>query len=230
MKIRISIRRKILLTFAIFFLVSLLLTFYGYYKYHVLNQKISLIENKEILLNSILEARRYEKNFFITRKIHHLEKALEYAQKSKSNLIRLIRRFDAKALPGGIEQQLVLLRKYETSLEFLLKDEHWENFDSGDFFAGQTDGGREKATIPGLGRELTIAVESALQQERSQVKHLIFHSRQYLFVFLGLILLIACVTFVFLIHNGDTPFKTQEESSNRIIARDQRVAFRGDIF
>ncbi len=216
MKIRISIRRKILLTFTLFFLVSLLLALYGYYKYHVLNQKIRLVENKEILLNSILEARRYEKNFFITQQDHHLEKALQYAEKSKTDLVQLIEGFDQKALPRDIEHQLALLEHYQKSLLFLLNTSASSNSTD----ASPAEILNKKEQIPSLGRELTMSVESALQQERTQVKHLILHSRQYLFVFLGLILLIACVTFFFLIHNVDRPLKTIEDAINRIVVGD----------
>ena len=90
MRPRISIRRKILLTFVIFFILSLLVTAFGYYRYHVLNQKIHLVENKDTLLNSILEARRYEKNFFITLNPKHLQNALSYVNKSQSKLSNLI--------------------------------------------------------------------------------------------------------------------------------------------
>ena len=216
MKIRISIRRKILLTFTLFFLVSLLLALYGYYKYHVLNQKIRLVENKEILLNSILEARRYEKNFFITQEDHHLKKALQYADKSKKDLIQLIKGFDKKALPRDIGHQLAILEQYQESLLFLLNNEPSSESPS----ASRAEIQDKKERIPSLGRDLTMSVEAALQQERTQVKHLVLHSRQYLFVFLGLILLIACVTFFFLIHNVDTPLKTIEDAINRIVAGD----------
>lgn len=216
MKIRISIRRKILLTFTLFFLVSLLLALYGYYKYHVLNQKIRLVENKEILLNSILEARRYEKNFFITQEGLHLEKALQYADKSQKDLIQLIEGFDEKALPRNIRQQLAILEQYQNSLFFLLNNAVSSDSPS----ASRTEILDKKERIPNLGRELTMSVESALQQERTQVKHLIMHSRMYLFVFLGLILLIACVTFFFLFYNVDTPLKIIENAINRIVAGD----------
>ncbi len=220
MKIRISIRRKILLTFALFFLVSLLLALYGYYKYHVLNQKIHLVENKETLLNSILEARRYEKNFFITQEGRHLEKALQYTDKSTKDLIRLIEGFNEKALPRNIERQMAILKQYQASLRFLLENDPNSTASPDPSSASRAEVLEKTDRISSLGRELTMSVEAALQQERTQIKHLVFHSRQYLFVFLGLIALIACVMFVFLIQNVDKPLKTIEEAINRIVVGD----------
>lgn len=217
MNIRISIRRKILLTFVLFFLVSLFVSLYGYYKYHVLNQKIRLVENKEILLNSILEARRYEKNFFISQKPHHLKKALHYAEKSKDDLIFVIERFSGKALPRNIEHQQAILRNYQQALSHLL-EKLKGNSPPLDRHDATTVTNEDM--IRRLGRQLTVAVEEALEHERSLVKHLVHHSRLYLFVFLGLIGIIACVTFYFLIQNVDKPLKTIEQAINNIVSGD----------
>ncbi|MCF8107175.1 MAG: HAMP domain-containing protein [Desulfohalobiaceae bacterium] len=223
MNLRISIRRKVLLTFSLFFLVSLLVTVFGYYKYHVLNQKIRLIETKETLLNSILEARRYEKNFFITLERQHLEIALIYANKSRENLGRLIRGFSDVALPSDIERQLNILEQYSAQLKILLESYQTDPSGFGPSSESLSDLIKIKSTIRSLGRELTVAMEGALQKERQHVKKLIRQSRWYLFVFLGLILFIACVTFLFLIHNVDRPLKTIEEAINRIVSGDYKA-------
>ena len=62
----ISIRKKIFLAFAIFIGLSALIWLRSYYSQYVLNQKIQIIERKYDLLNTILEARRYEKNYFLS--------------------------------------------------------------------------------------------------------------------------------------------------------------------
>ena len=84
---QISIRHKILLTFLVFFSMSLAITVYGYYRYHVLNQKIHLVEKKIRFNNSVLKSRRYEKNFFITFQKKHLQNAILYARKSKKRML-----------------------------------------------------------------------------------------------------------------------------------------------
>ena len=61
---KISIRGKIFLAFLIFIGLSALIWARSYYSQYILNQKIQIIERKYDLFNSILEARRYEKNYF----------------------------------------------------------------------------------------------------------------------------------------------------------------------
>ena len=63
---RISIRNKILLAFSIFIVISGLIWLRSYYSQHILHQKLEIIEMKNNLFNTILEARRYEKNFFLS--------------------------------------------------------------------------------------------------------------------------------------------------------------------
>ena len=62
---KISIRNKILLAFSIFIVISGLIWLRSYYSQYVLHQKLEVIDMKNNLFNTILEARRYEKNFFL---------------------------------------------------------------------------------------------------------------------------------------------------------------------
>ena len=61
---KISLRQKIFLMFFILMVINGLIWFASYYVDSVLKQKLQIIDKKNILLNTILEARRYEKNFF----------------------------------------------------------------------------------------------------------------------------------------------------------------------
>ena len=63
---KISIRGKIFLAFAVFIGLSALIWARSYYSQYILNQKIQIIERKYDLFNAILEARRYEKNYFLS--------------------------------------------------------------------------------------------------------------------------------------------------------------------
>ena len=219
MRPRISIRRKILLTFALFFILSLLVTAFGYYRYHVLNQKIHLVENKDTLLNSILEARRYEKNFFITLDTKHLQDAVSYVQKSETSLAQLIENYGHYAQTRDLPEQLQDLKTYKYSLNSLIEftrthPPHKKNLRQTPAFS------QRQAQITKIGRRVTQAVEGGLQQERHQVKRLIRESRLYLVIFLGFIMLIACVTFLFLIINVNRPLKNIEEAILKIIHGD----------
>jgi signal transduction histidine kinase len=220
MRFRVSIRRKILLTFVLFFVLSIFVTLFGYYRYHVLNLKIHLVEKKDLLLNSILEARRYEKNFFITLNMGHLEDALSYVQASKQNFEQLIRQYRGSTYSKNLDSQLENLEQYRNSLEGLLTkiQDLPEPIDANIIKLTNFSGQQEKIRF--LGREITIALEKGLQKERDFVKRLTHESRWYLFIFLGVTVFIASATWFFLILNVNYPLKKIEKAILKIAQGD----------
>lgn len=218
---QISLRKKILLTFAFFFLISLIVTGVGYYQYFLINKKLHLVENKDTLLNMILEARRYEKNYFITYNRKHLQSALDYVEKSRQNLEHLIEHYGSYAQAKNLKGQLDNLKAYRETLAELhaLVD----GIDAPDL--QQKEQARFEHfqdKIRSLGREVTEALESGLQQERLTIKRLVQRSRWYLSIFLGIILFFACMTFLFLLLNIDRPLKTIEKAIYKIANGDYR--------
>ncbi len=218
---QISIRRKILLTFGIFVLISIGITVYGYHKYHLLNQKIHLVERKTILLNFILEARRYEKNFFITFQEDHLKSALSYADKTKEGLTYLINRHGEYAQAKDLDQQLDVLKKYENSLESLFQVCQKLTYIPSKV-SDIPEGVEHFNKIRKLGRNFTEALETGLKKERQYTTQIIKESRWYLFIFLGMIVFIAIVTFFFLIINVDKPLKSIERAIHKISKGDYK--------
>ena len=221
MKLRISIRQKILVTFALFFVLSILVTTLGYYRYHVLNQKIHLVEIKDNLLNSILEARRYEKNFFITLNTEHLEQAISYAQTSQEKFTRLIAHYGQYAQDKNLNHQLETLKRYKNALQQLLQDAT-KNLDAASDESAHTLFSERQEQIRDLGHKTIEGLEGGLGQERQEIKRLVRESRLYLFLFLGVILVIALVIFLFLIVNVNRPLKTIEGAIPKIIQGDYR--------
>ena len=221
MKLRISIRQKILFTFALFFVLSILVTTLGYYRYHVLNQKIHLVETKDNLLNSILESRRYEKNFFITLNTEHLEQAISYAQTSEEKFTRLIANYGQYAQDKNLNHQLETLKRYKNALHELLQDAT-KNLDSASEEEAHTLFTERQEQIRDFGHKTIEGLEGGLGQERQEIKRLVRESRLYLFLFLGVILIIALVTFLFLIVNVNRPLKTIEGAIPKIIQGDYR--------
>jgi len=216
---QVSIRHKILLTFLIFFTLSLAVTVYGYYRYHVLNQKIHLVEKKSILYNSVLEARRYEKNFFITYQKKHLKSAIYYAEKSKKQMAVLKDAYGDYAHTDNMESRIQELGEYKASLENLFK--LTEQVSSA--LEQSTDipeYNKHKSRIRSLGRNVTASLNADLQSEREKVRNMVQNSRWCLFVFLGLIVLISFVAFLFLIIKVDKPLKSIEEAIEKIYKGD----------
>ncbi len=219
---QISLRKKILLTFAFFFLISLIVTGVGYYQYFLINKKLHLVENKDTLLNMILEARRYEKNYFITYNRKHLQSALNYVEKSRQNLEHLIEHYGSYAQARNLKGQLENLKAYRETLAGLytlvdgihappdLQQKEQDRFQ------------HLQDKVRSLGRGVTEALEGGLQQERLTIKRLVQRSRWYLSIFLGIILFFACMTFLFLLLNIDRPLKIIEKAIYKIANGDYR--------
>ena len=60
--VKISIRKKIIITLSLFLVIGVAMWLLNYHKYHLLYQKLQILEKKDDLFNTILEARRHEKN------------------------------------------------------------------------------------------------------------------------------------------------------------------------
>jgi two-component system NtrC family sensor kinase len=66
-------RKKIIIAISLFLILGGSMWFLNYYKHHLLNQKLRILEKKDDLFNTILEARRYEKNYFLYMEPKNLE-------------------------------------------------------------------------------------------------------------------------------------------------------------
>lgn len=219
MFLKISIRQKILLTFAIFIFVSAWVSFFGYYNFNTLNQKIQIIAKKDTLFNTVLEARRYEKNFFITLDPSHLNAATQYALQALKKLTHLIQEHKSYAASHHLDQQLILIQEYVTALkdlELSLKGVQKATGLKNQILVQAQDKIRRK------GRACTVVMEKALRKERALIKDLINESRLYLFLTLGSILGIAMITLLFLLINVNTPLKRIEHAIKKIVKGDYK--------
>ena len=79
---KFNLRQKIFLHFLIFTIVNGAIWFFSYYSNSTINQKLIIIEKKKDLLDTVLEARRYEKNFFLRKNKSDLTQALSYIEKT----------------------------------------------------------------------------------------------------------------------------------------------------
>ncbi len=226
----ITIRRKILLAFAFFVAVCGAIWILSYYNLFIMKQKLQLIEKKESLFNTILEARRYEKNFLLTRQIGHLRQAREYAATAESRIARIVEEFG----------------RYAVSREFpLMVDEVRAYIARIDAFAAETgaDQGATAAAGPAfeafqedirdIGKGITDSLEAMVGQERRHVNVLFKELQVYMFVALTAILILTMSMAFFLHHYVNLPLKSIEEAIAKITSGDYTTIprlTRGDEF
>ncbi len=214
---KLSIRKKIVLTFIILVLVGGAEGFLAYYQHHVLNYKVQLLEMKENLFNSILEARRYEKNFLLTLQNEHLQQAISYVRQSRDILKTIVKKYSRFTLAGNLKASSDQLGEYYKALTDLLM---FRDIASTNGKEIDSDYVHQTEKIKLLGRNITVDMETMIFNERAYIKKLIAKSQMFLFVDWAAIILASCLAALFLIFHVDRPLKTIENAIQKIAVGD----------
>ena len=209
---RISIRKKIFLAFAIFLGLSALIWMRSYYSQYVLNQKIEIIDKKNELLNIVLEARRYEKNYLLSFDQENIEEALAYARKAEESLRNILKRFKKYTLAKNLDQTLSELIAYKASLNSLLASH--AKHDAVPVPAETVDSIRKR------GRYLTSELEHIVKDESQFIQNLMSQSKATHLVALFPIFILSVLVAIFLVFNVDRPLKSIENAITKIASGD----------
>ena len=217
--IRVSLRKKIIIVLLLFLTTGGSLWLLNYYKHYVLNQKLQILEKKEDLFNTILEARRYEKNYFLYTETKNLEDSLSYVNQAEKKLVDIIENYGRYTLDRNLANKLDKLRQYEKALFALLvlhqkNGSPLANPDLIETFA------RHQEAIRTLARTITADMEKILNEERSYVNQLIGESRIYHLLALAGILALSVLTVLFFIFNVNRPLKAIETGIQKIVEGD----------
>jgi len=207
---RISIRKKIYLAFAIFLGLSALIWMRSYYSQYILNQKIEIIGKKNELLNIVLEARRYEKNYFLSFDRSNIEEALAYALQAEDSMRNILEKFKKYTLATNLDQTHSELIAYKASLNNLLALHGKHN-------------AVPAATVNSIrqrGRHLTSELEHIVKDESQFIQNLISQSKATHLVALVPIFLLSVLVVIFLVFNVDRPLKTIENAITKIARGD----------
>ncbi|MEJ2726793.1 MAG: hypothetical protein P8175_19590, partial [Deltaproteobacteria bacterium] len=103
---KLSLRRKIILTFVLFLLAGVAIWSANYYKHRLLTRKLQILEKKTDLFNTILEARRYEKNYFLSLELGSLLEAKSYVRLAEKKLSSIISNYGQYTLAKNLKQKL----------------------------------------------------------------------------------------------------------------------------
>jgi two-component system, NtrC family, sensor kinase len=218
---RVSLRKKIILALLLFLTVGGSMWLLNYYKHYVLNQKLQILEKKDDLFNTILEARRYEKNYFLYMEPNNLEESLSYAQQAEHKLVKLIENYGSYTLDRNLENKLDNLRQYEKALSALLVLHKQQGVSASNPDLTETFAGRQEA-IRTLARKITEDMEKILNEERRYVNQLIQESKIYhLLALIGIVALMI-LTVLFFIFNVNRPLKAIEEGIHKIVEGDYK--------
>jgi two-component system NtrC family sensor kinase len=216
---KVSIRKKIVISFFIFIITSTLIWFLNYYKHQLITLKIQIIEEKDRVFNKILEARRYEKNFFLFNNALDLKQAIYYIQDAHKRLDQIIAKYGNYTLERNLDNQLDMLKAYEqalkSALEFITINTAKKNSDTKN---AQITYNKEK--IRDIGRQLTEDFEKIITAERKRLNQLSLESAYYLYFVLAAIFALTFLTTLFIYFNVNRPLKTIEKAIHKIATGD----------
>ena len=208
---KISIREKIFLAFVIFIGLSALIWARSYYSQYILNQKIQIIERKYDLLNMILEARRYEKNYFLSFDKENIVQALDYARQAENILRDILTVYSKYTLAKNLDQRINEVVTYKESLVDLLKlQEEGHLVVSPDTIE----------LIRKQGRILTSELEKIVKKESEFTRDLIGKSQTIHFLALIPVFILSVLIALFLVFNVNRPLKTIENAITKIASGD----------
>nr|WP_319395509.1 ATP-binding protein [uncultured Desulfobacter sp.] len=173
-----------------------------------------LIEKKRDLLDTVLEARRYEKNFFLRKDIKDLSLALSYIGRIDEKQAHIEREFsDIVVKDPFFQQRSQAINAYRSNMETLLN-----LYKSGTVSSKQSLGIQNRVTQ--LGRELTTDIEQVVKTEKNKVFELLDRSREYLMVSLFLLFVLTVVATIFLVIKLNRPLKALETGIKHIAKGD----------
>jgi len=208
---KISIRKKIFLAFAIFIVLSALIWLRSYYSQYVLNQKIQIIERKYDLLNTILEARRYEKNYFLSYDKENIVEALDYVRQAEDILREILTRYGKYTLAKNLDESIAELLTYKESLTNLL------NLQEEGHLLAPPD---TIELIRKQGRILTSELEKIVQKESQFTRNLIGKSKTIHLLALIPVFILSVSIALFLVFNVNHPLKIIENAITKIARGD----------
>jgi signal transduction histidine kinase len=218
---KISLRRKIILSFLIGVFVGGIIWGLSYHYHDLLYQELQIIEKRRSLFDTILEARRYEKNYFISSEKKHAEQALEYVAKSETLLAEMLKVYRQNSLQTDLNEWMTDLEEYKIALMNLLQL-HGKDGGAGDTEEVTEDGDtlNERVKVRMLGRKLTVYIEKTADIEYRQVQNMIKRSQYYHLATFAALSILASLTAIFLIFNVDRPLKSIEKAIFKIAKGD----------
>ncbi|MGE5258391.1 MAG: sensor histidine kinase [Hyphomicrobiales bacterium] len=199
-----SIKGRIFILFAVTSLSIVALTAFNFWNLSTVKTRLLLGERYDDLLNNILEARRFEKNFLFYNDVQSLAESRAYLD-----------RIDG--LVGELADDLMIVAGPETLARF--RDTLHTYEQQTDIFAQNGDADREE--LRSLGKSLIDYADHFLKIKRARIHRVIVRTSILPFAFLAILLLLMVLVIKLISHGLLKPLDV-------VMSTTQRVA-RGDF-
>ncbi len=212
---KLTLRQKIFLHFIVFAVIVCSVWGLIYFSFNTLNQKLRLIDKKNDLFNIILEARRYEKNFFLGNDLKDLKKSLSYINEAVLMQKRIADKFeDYIHDPALLKERTREINLYRNKVIAFIEKSGAETMNDPDLLRQATVDFQKEITP--LGRRITLEIERIEDIEKARLYNLLQESKKYLLVSLVVFILLVVITAFFLAVNVGKPLKMIEKGIKMI--------------
>jgi two-component system, NtrC family, sensor kinase len=160
---RMSLRRKVLIGAAVVYLFMAGAILAGYYSLHILEQKIRYLEDVGKLEESVLEIRRFEKNYFLYGDKDSLSTAMYHLNRAERILEKNSQKLEALSSPRQTADFRNALTQYSGSLT------HCSGFAANDCSAGPGPTRECAGEIRRLGASMADFAEGVAKRKRNSI-------------------------------------------------------------
>lgn len=216
---KISVQKRISIAFITLVLLGGIIWVITDYRNHLLELKFDIITEKNQLLNTILEARRYEKNYFLYFNEKDIKEAVAYTTTAQSKISEIIEAYKDYASSENLLSYRDELKRYKNSL-VELQEHYRKNHLSGNIDALMAGNEKKQSNIRALGQEITSDLEQMVQQERMSVNRLVKESRIYSFLGVLTVFLLSVFVAFSLIFKVNRPLRQIGRAVRKIAAGD----------
>ena len=215
-RIALALRHKITIVFVLLLVAGLSFSFLVYQRQiSIVQDRLNFIENADDIEKHILEARRYEKNFFLYGGSENLNELQHYLGQTSAQLAR----FAPEAKPNTVSIKLihvkdlladynVAIAKYDAAVKSAPDGEELEKYSH---LADQ---------VRQIGKNLTEQITNIVNQERRYIDNLLSYQKNFLFNSLAVYLILVCTAAYYLFLRVVLPLSRIEKAASDITIGD----------
>lgn len=212
---KISVQKRISIAFITLVVLGGVIWLISDYRNQMLTLKFEIITEKNRLLNTILEARRYEKNYFLYYNEKDLMEAIAYTRTAEAQMAQIIDRYLDYAYSGDLTAYQRDLKRYKQAL-VSLKNHDRNNPVGGNPGQPKLNDTSLLKTIRTLGRNITNELEKMVRLERESVNQLVKSSRLYIMIGTLVVFLLSLFVAFSLIFNINRPLRKIRRAVSKI--------------
>jgi signal transduction histidine kinase len=187
-RIALALRHKITIVFVLLLVAGVSFSFLIYQRQiSIIQDRLRFIENADDIQKHILEARRYEKNYFLYGGIENLNELQHYLRQTSAYLARFAPEAKPSTVPLKLNQVKDLLAEYNVAIA-----KYHSAVKSGKSGEELEKYGNLADQVRQIGKDLTEQITNIVKQERRYVDNLLSYQKTFFFNSLAVYLILVC--------------------------------------